>query len=207
LHHFVDIEEYQRAVRAVGERPKDKFRIVYTGTISVMLKGTMEWLCRYLNQGIEIDGRPVELSIYAGHCPPGLVGPRVFYRGFVRSDEIPRKLAESDVTLSVSAFEAPPDMRQQVQTSVGTKTADYLASGRPMLLIAPQESALWDYCQGVAAIVDTLDIERVRVALTRLANDPAYGRELGEAGLRVVRERHSLEALDRLFLSHFRTAS
>jgi glycosyltransferase involved in cell wall biosynthesis len=207
LHHFVDIEKYQHAVRAAGDRPKDKLRLVYTGSINVMLQGTMEWFCRFLNQGVEIEGRPVELSIYSSHCPPGLVGPHVFYRGFVRSEEIPNKLAESDVLLSVSAFEAPPGMREQVQTSVGTKTADYLASGRPMLLIAPQESALWDYCQGVASIVDTLDLERVRQALTRLATDPDYGRELGEAGLRLVRERHSLEALDRLFLSNFRTAT
>jgi glycosyltransferase involved in cell wall biosynthesis len=204
LHHFLDIEEYQRATREAGELPKDKLRLVYTGSINVMLEGTVRWIAEKLNRGIEIAGRPVELSIYSTFCPSGIEGRRVHYRGFVKSEEIPKKLAESDILLTVSAFDAPPGFRAQVRTSVGTKTADYLASGRPVLLVGPEESALYDYCRDVSATVRRLDEADFVAALTRLATEPEYVRSLSDAGLRLVHERHSLEALDRLFLSEFR---
>ena len=204
LHHFLDPDEYQRAARDAGERSTDKLRLVYTGSIGVMLQGTMAWLCQILNRGIEIAGRRVELTIYSTWCPPGLAGPHVTYAGFIRSHEIPNKLAAADVTLNVSAFDAPPGFRAQVRTSVGTKTADYLASGRPMLLIAPHEAALYDYCRDVSCVVDRLDERALRQALERLATESHYVADLTRAGLDLVRERHSPAALDRLFLSYFR---
>jgi len=203
LHHFVDVEKYEHIRLAAGERPKDKLRLVYTGSFNAIVQESMAWLCRNLNAGMLVAGRPAELSIYASFCPPGLEGTHVSYRGFIKHVDVPQKLVEHDVLVVASAFTPPPGLREQVETSMATKTVDYLASGRPVLIIGPRFSGLVDYFGPYSSVVDALDDTLLRRSLERLASDQPYVDDLRERGLELVRSQHSLLALREKFLSNF----
>jgi len=203
LHHFVDVERYERASLATGERPKDKLRLVYTGSFNAIVQASMAWLCQSLNAGMTVAGRPVELTIYASSCPAGFEGPNVSYRGFIKHADVPEKLAESDVLVVASSFDPPPGLREQVETSMATKTVDYLAAGRPVLILGPKFSGLVDYFGPYSCVVDALDDALLRRSLERLASDRVYVDDLCERGLELVRKEHSLPALRERFLSNF----
>jgi glycosyltransferase involved in cell wall biosynthesis len=203
LHNFVDLAKYERATLAAGERPKDKLRLIYTGSFNAIVNESMGWLCRNLNAGTTAGGRPVELAIYGASCPPGLAGPNVSYRGFIKHAEIPAKLAEADVLVVASCFDPPQGLREQVETSMATKTVDYLASGRPVLIVGPRFSGLVDYFGPFSCVVDALDDALLQRSLERLALDQAYVDDLRVRGLELVRKHHSLPALRETFLSNF----
>jgi glycosyltransferase involved in cell wall biosynthesis len=207
LFHFVDVDAYQRAAHTAPDLPRDRIRLVYTGSINAMFYDTMKWWCDRLNRGLEIDGRVVDLTIYSAYCPPALVGKAVRHAGLVKLEQIPEKLAQAHAAVILVSFTQEPGIRAQVETSLYTKTIDYLAAGRPVLIVSPPYSAEVDCFRDVASIVGGMDESAVIGAIRRLVDDTAYSADLREKGLKMVREQHSLEALDRHFLSHFRRAS
>lgn len=203
LHHCLDIDRYQAAGAQPRERRSDVLRVIFTGSILLLLYDAMEWFCRQLHQGLMIGGRRVELEIYSQACPPALLGPNVHFRGFVPADEVPNKIAAADVGLVLSGFNVSEGVRKQIETSVSTKTVDYLAAGRPALAIAPPYSGQVDYYGSVCAVVDRLDRSLLVETLRRLSEDEAYTADLRARGLAFVRAHHSLQTVRDVFLSHF----
>jgi glycosyltransferase involved in cell wall biosynthesis len=206
LHHYVDADAYARAARD-RERLSDvgTVRIVYTGAINSMFFDTMRELCALINHGIQTDGRSVTLDIYGGGCPQEFLGQHVHYRGFVASHEIPAILAGADVALIGVTFSTEPSIIELVRTSIYTKTIDYLAADRPVLIVAPRYAAEVDYFRDVATIVDTLDRQRITDAIAALAREDHAVREQRRRGLEFVRTHHSASTMADAFLRHFRS--
>jgi hypothetical protein len=145
----------------------------------------------------------VELTVYSAYCPPELLGPRVRWAGMVKSDEIPAKLAEAHVAVMLISFTEEPGTKEMVATSVYTKTVDYLAASRPILLIAPRHAAQVESFGDLSAYVDRLDEGELVRTLRRVMDDAEYADDLRQRGLERVRLHHSVEAVQRDFLSHF----
>lgn len=204
LFHFVDLETYQNATAAAEpHRDPSTLDLVYTGSINYMFYDTMKAVCDRLNRGLEVDGRRVTLTIYGPGCPPEFKGPGVTYEGLVDLSEIPGILGAADATFVGVTFSQKPELKELVQTSLYTKTIDYLASGRPVLVISPPYSGEVDYFGDVTTVVDSLDETALVDALRRMA-DPDYAATMREKGLDLVRSRHSMQSIDPLFLDHFR---
>lgn len=203
LFHFVDVDAYQRAVSEAPPLPTDRIHIVYAGSINVMFYDTMKWFCDWLNRGLTIDGRPVEMTIYSSTARPEFAGAHVKLPGLVKLEEIPKKLAAAHIAGVFVSFTNDPGTRKQIETSLYTKTIDYLAAGRPVLVISPDYSSEVDCFGGAVCNVHSLDEAAAVRAIRRLVDDEVYRAELRREGLRKVRQSHSLEALQKNFLSHF----
>lgn len=205
LFHYVDPEPYRRASAArprLGDR--GSLKLVYTGAINAMFWDTMLLICRQVNGGLEVAGRQVELDVYGGGLPDVFRGPHVHYRGLVTSEDVPAVLAAADVGLIAVTFDPDPDLVALVRTSIYTKTVDYLAAGRPVLIVSPRYAAEVSYFGDVATVVDQPDPTQIVRALTELARDDDAVRDQCDRALRFVRTHHSLARRDRAFLEHFR---
>ena len=202
LHHFVDLTKYEGLPRR-SEQERDKISILYTGSFNHIVLGSTIWLARRLHRGFSIGGKPVELVIYGNQFPEEVRGPNVRYGGFVDKSRIPALLADADILFAPSTFDPPPGLREQVETSMATKTVDYLASGRPVLIIGPTFSGLVDYFGPYSTVVDGPDEAKLERALERIVTDHAYVAELRERGIELVRTHHSKAALHSSFLANF----
>ncbi len=91
-------------------------------------------------------------------------------------------------------FSFDEQQRTVVSTSLPTKTADYLASGVPVLVHAPPYATITHLAssEGWADVVDEPSIERLATALRRLANDKSLRKRLVENALRIARARYDL---------------
>jgi len=203
LFHFVDLDQYQRLTPSQLP-PNDRIRIVYTGSINGMFRETMELFCDWLNAGVEIDGKPVELVIYTPLEPTRFIGSRVHWGGFVPMEEVPNRLMQGHLAVILVSFTDQPALKSLIETSLYTKTVDYLAAGSPTLVVSPPYSGEVDYFGDVTHVVDTWDPDRVREAIRLLALDEPTRSAMRKAGYARVAERHSYDSLERLFLSHFR---
>lgn len=207
LLHFIDVAASQAAVRRAPPLPTDRIQLIYTGSVNQMFYDTMRWFCELLNRGLTLDGRPVSMTVYSSFCPPELLGPHVTWPGLVPSDQIAEKLATAHIAVMLISFTEAEGIKQQVETSVYTKGIDYLAASRPVLLVAPPHAGQVESFGAFSCHVDRLDEVQVTAAIRRLLDDVPYADDLRTRGLERVRERHSLEALDRDFLSVFRTSA
>jgi glycosyltransferase involved in cell wall biosynthesis len=205
LHHHVEVERY---LEASGRRrpfsDPARLSLVYTGSINRMFADTMRDICATLNRGLVVDGRRVELSIYGPSCPPKLLGPHVRFEGFVDSEQIPAVLASADVLLVGVTFSQEPDLLELVRTSIYTKTVDYLATNRAVLIVSPRYAAEVEYFGDVSTVVDSVQPERLAEALGRIAGDRRETEERSRRGLELVRRQHSTTAVLDGFLTSFR---
>ena len=204
LFHYLDAEPYARA-SAARERLSEPgiLRLMYTGAINDMFFDTMLQICRQIHAGLDIDRRGVELDVYGSALPAAFRGPHVHYRGLVASDAIPAVLAAADVTLIAVTFDPGSDLVDLVRTSLYTKTVDYLAANRPVLIVSPSYAAEVRYFGDVATVVDEPDADRIVSALAALARDDEAVARQCERGLEFVRAHHSLARRDEVFLRHF----
>ncbi|MFY7953743.1 MAG: glycosyltransferase family protein, partial [Armatimonadaceae bacterium] len=203
LFHFVDLDAY-RSLPVTVSPPEDKIRVIYTGSINGMFRETMELFCDWLNAGVEIDGRPVEMVIYTPLEPTRYLGNRVQWGGFVPMEEVPNRLMQGHLAVVLVSFTDQPALKTLIKTSLYTKTIDYLAAGSPTLVVSPPYSGQVDYFGDVTHVVDAWDPDRVREAIRLLALDASTRTAMRESGYARVAERHSYDSLERLFLSYFR---
>lgn len=202
LFHFVDPETYQRAAARDASVPGE-LRLVYTGSINRMFLSTLERMADWLNEGLEIGGRRVVLDIWSAWCPPHLCGSGVRWRGYVPNDQVPGILAGADALLIAISFSDDPALRDLVQSSMYTKTVDYLASGKPLVVVSPPGTAELDYFGPVVWPVTSLDRDSFSSTMHQIETS-AEAEQRARAGVQLIRSAHTAETMNERFLKRFR---
>jgi hypothetical protein len=101
-------------------------------------------------------------------------------------------------------FSQDPELLELVRTSIYTKTVEYLASNRPVLIVSPRYAAEVEYFGDVSTVVDSVEPARLAEALVRIAGDRQEIEQRSRRGLELVQTRHSSAAVLDGFLSQFR---
>lgn len=202
LFNFVDTRRFGSSSRTSDEH-RDSWTLTYTGAINGMFEETLFRISGWLNAGVAISGRPVKMKIYST-CDCGrFVGRNVSHEGFVAHSQIPDVLAQADALLVAVSLSGNKEIVQLIETSLYTKTIEYLASRRPVLYVGPENSAENRYFGEVMAQVFTSDKQRFVDELGKVLVDAGYRSSLSERGFSFVQERHSFDALERDIFGRF----
>ena len=193
LASTVDLGRYAFGRRG-GRAHKDEFRVLFTGAIYGAQVGAL----RNLLRAIQVyPYEAISLCIYTPQSPKelaalGLSGPRLCVQRAVPLEQMPEILCAADALALPFSFDE--DQREIVTTSFPSKTAEYLASGVPVLVHAPAYSSIARLArqEGWAEVVDEPSEERLVGALRRLATDNAYRRKLADNALNAAQTRHNL---------------
>jgi hypothetical protein len=200
LAPVADIRTHQaaRAARPHHRSERRALEIIYSGAIYDAQADAVRNLVDVLEetQG-HIHGTTFKLTVYTH------VGTRSLNRmginrpwlsiGSAALDEMPTRLASADIAFLPFSFDER--LRQTTATSFPTKTADYLASGLPVLVHAPPWATVTRYAQanGFGIIVDRLNRGDLVAALCRLS-DASTRALLGDRGLATAYRHHDLPA-------------
>jgi len=84
--------------------------------------------------------------------------------------------------------------RPWVEQSFPSKTADYVATSRPILVLGPPYSSIVRYAQesGCGEVVDTPDPDALTRAIARIAQSSARREQLRVSSLAAFRENHDI---------------
>lgn len=178
-----------------GERAnEEELRIVYTGAVYGAQADAIRNVARALSAlrpdrsvlEIYTDASPAELAAL------GISGECVRVNPLVPPRAVLGVLRAADVLLLPLSFE--PAQQSVVATSFPTKTAEYLASGVPILTHAPPYATVVRAAraEGWALVVDQPSPTLLQGALDRLRRDEGLRRQLSATAVRVARERHDL---------------
>jgi len=105
--------------------------------------------------------------------------------------------------LMAITFSDTPALRDLIRSSLYTKTVDYLASRKPLVVVSPPDTAELDYVGSIAWPVTRLDRAAFETSL-REATESAEARRRVEAGFELVRTQHTAETMGERFMSRFR---
>jgi glycosyltransferase involved in cell wall biosynthesis len=200
----VIIHNPHAGVYGAGEdRPlrAEEIRIVYTGSVyHVHIDAFIR-----LIQVVDRNDRQFLLDLY-GSVDTNLKpmfqrSSRVRHHGHVADAEAQRLQAEADILFLPLAFDCPAP--EVVRTALPGKFAEYLASGRPMLVHAPSDSFVAWYCRyhNCAVVVDKADPRELAGGLERLATDAEFRRAIVAAALDRARKDFDPAITQRNFLA------
>ncbi|MGX1740218.1 glycosyltransferase [Bosea sp. NPDC055353] len=153
--------------------------VLYTGSVYSAQASAF----RNLVAALERTGGRFHLHVHTAQSEAqvrdnGLVGP--FVRRF---DHLPQAQAllrqrEADILFLPLAFESP--IPEVVNSSAPAKVAEYLASGRPVVVHAPRGSFVSSFftARRAGLVIDRPDVEALAQALSRLSEDATLRADL-----------------------------
>jgi len=175
-----------------AERGDGEFLIAYSGGLTTG-RGAVPMFDALVRMPKRVRAR---LVIFGKFGPPGLEDrmrahpgfAQVDYRGWVAYETLPAQLARADA--GIVCFQPEPN-----NVNAGpTKLFEYMACGLP---VVASNFPLWrEVIEGhdCGICVDPTDPDAIAAALTRLADDPARRRSMGENGRRAVLQVYNWEA-------------
>ena len=171
-------------------------RVIYTGSLQPYYQNSITTVIDAISK---LDGQ-VTLDIFTPNFLPSYEkNPWCKIHNVVPQSELPGLLAQYDVTLMLSSFE--PKWRRIAETSLGSKLADYLACGRPILFFGPSYAENIKYaCQnGLGLIVDFEVPGNLTEGLLDLAKDFNLRKTLAHKAWEFGRSHHN-RAINRIQL-------
>ena len=198
LPHCVDISKYKKP-----KKPKDVSRcyIYYTGAI---YGAQADAVLNVIAAIEDINDINIVLVVYTNQTKAdlaalGISKKKVVIKEAVPVEEIPEILSKADILLLPFSFRS--DERAVVSSSYPTKTADYLASGVPILVHAPPYSTIAENAKnnGWGIVVDEPKIDEIKDAIISLFKNDGLRAELSLNARRIASEKHDLNVRRRDF--------
>ena len=177
-----------------SRRQAGTFTIGYTGRIGTANATTLGVLARAV-ASLSASGFParMRLALTASDQTAlsglkDLAGVEVLPR--LPHADMPAFLSSCDALLLPLDFDR--GSREFARYSMPSKLPEYLASGTPILVVAPPDVAVTEYVvkRHCALVVDALSRESFEEAIQRLMDDASLGRALGAAAVQVARTEH-----------------
>jgi glycosyltransferase involved in cell wall biosynthesis len=162
--------------------PEDQseIRIVYTGSI---YEAQLDAFVNFIEALRKLGRSDTRLDLYTSQSPEelaarGISGP-IHFHEHVSRDVVRAIQRRSDLLFLPLAFDSPYE-KGLIETSAPGKMAEYLASGRPILVYAPSESFVASYFRehGCGAVVDHRSVDDLSVEIGKLLDDGAYRERL-----------------------------
>ena len=195
--------------------------ILFAGTIGYTVIDCLDLLVNMITTGQLKDYGMSEAKLHlcttmtdAEMRKRGWDRPGIVARGWVPQSELPGELSSADILFLPYSF--LESSRAAVETAFPSKTADYLAAGKPVLVFGPRNCSLVRYAseQGFAEIVDEFSPAALARSIQKIAFSLSYRERLATRALEVFSANHDIKCeqrkfyltLDRIICASFRGA-
>ncbi len=123
----------------------------------------------------------------------GWLHENVICRGWLPQSELSDELATADILFLPYSFREIA--RDAVETAFPSKTADYLAAGKPLLVFGPEYSTLVRYASqwGFAEVVTACDTSSLLAGIVNIASSETYRQQLAARSQAVFLANHEIQ--------------
>ncbi len=179
VHNPCDISQYEALPYKESINTNREIAIVFTGSVYVAHHDALKNLLAAINS---IDRWNVKLHLYTNESPEelrkyGIHGPIVVHEPQPAA-AVPEIQRRADLLFLPLAFTSPyPEL---IRTSAPSKTGEYLAARRPVLVHAPPDSFVAWYFRhyDCGLVVDEKDPAKLAQAIERVLTDHSLRRRL-----------------------------
>ncbi len=184
---------------AFAKNDEECLRIVYAGTLTGATDDSFRLLLELIkSEKLRDYGvNAWELLLFVMATPEqaqaaGWGHERIKFQGWVSQAELKSALATADILFLPFSFRE--EERFATSQAFPSKTADYLNSGKPILIFAPPYSSLVRYAQqfGFAEIVAEPDQEQLARCIARIWTSAEYRNELGVNSRAALSANHDI---------------
>lgn len=199
FHNPIDVKfwkQYQRQSYHVPDNPQ----ILYAGRIGLGIQQSLETIALAIDRVNDATLANIALVIQTGSQPDWIDKYQCTeYRSFVAYEELPRVFAEAD--LLVLPYDFSVEANQFIKYSMPTKAPEYMASGTPILIFSPEDTAIVRYAQayGWAEVVTENDMNVLAKSIQKMILDESHRIKIAEKGIAIAEDRHDAEMVSKQF--------
>ena len=174
-------------------------QILYAGNATGAMEDSLDLLVEFIKnqQPAHDDERDWELDLFIPRDEgwinrKGWNDPRIRVHGWVTQAELQSAISQSDIVFLPFSFR--DEERSATEGSFPSKTSDYLASEKPILILAPAYSTIVRYAREFecAEIVDQPNLKLLGQALQHLRASKQRRLELSSNSRKVFLQNHDI---------------
>ena len=199
FHNPIDIDFWQKGQKnnyKLGSPPK----LMYAGRIGLGIDDSLKTIAgavAKINSEMQMNIQFVIQSIE----PPSWIKnyPVVIHKNFVPYTQLPQEFGSPDFL--ILPYDFSPESLAYIKYSMPTKASEYMASGTPIIIYAPEETALVDYAEygNWATIVTDKKESNLIEGLKKMIFEEDYRQNLAETAKNVAIRRHDISVVSKDF--------
>lgn len=188
-------------LRQAEEAQPNPFRILYAGIGSGAVEEGLSLLVQTIKSGelSKLGLANCELHFYIPASEEdvkrlGWEHEAIKVHGWVSQQELRRALAAADLLFLPYSFSE--EQKFFTTRSFPSKAADYLASGKPMLILSPGYASIVEYAAqyGFAEIVDKPSVEALAKSIFQVWSKPDYRETLSRNATKAFNLNHNIHS-------------
>jgi len=191
FHNSIDIEfwkKHQRIDYTMGNSPT----ILYAGRTGLGINASLEniakavqYLNKELNLGIKLKLQIAENLSWIDNYSC------IECNSFVSYKDLPKVFSEADFL--ILPYDFSEESIKFVQYSMPTKAPEYMISGTPIIIFAPEATAIVKYAKEYqwAKLVTTNNVNELAKVIMELLKNKEERQEIGQNAIRIAEERHN----------------
>jgi glycosyltransferase involved in cell wall biosynthesis len=188
--------------RSVEKSPKKdwtRIRIAYAGTENATVEDSLNLLIELVKGELLLQHGfdSWVLDLYMPVNPrqsisPKFVHDRIKLHGWVSQKDLQKAIKSADILFLPYSFRT--DQKFSTTRSFASKTADYLAAGKPILIFAPDYCTLVRYAREFrfAEVVDKPSIDALAQGIANISHSSAYREQLQKNGAAAFELNHNI---------------
>lgn len=167
--------------------------ILYAGRIGLGIDDSLKTIAKAVhtvNKKFNFKLRLVIQSLEA----PGWINDfeDVEHQTFVAYQDLPKVFAETDFLILPYDFDE--ESIKFIKYSMPTKAPEYMASGTPIIIFAPEDTALVEYAKNYdwAIVVIENRVDKLADKLEKLMNNISLRKKIAQNAQRISKEKHDI---------------
>lgn len=191
FHNPIDIDfwkKYQRSDYTLNDSPT----ILYAGRLGIGIDTSLELIAKSIEQVNNDLGLKIKFIIQAKDNPAWSANYTcVEHKSFVAYEDLPKVFSEAD--LLILPYDFSPKSIQFIGYSMPTKATEYMISGTPVIIFAPEQTALVSYARKYhwAKIVTKNSVPALSEVITSLVQNKTERQALAQTAIDLAENNHS----------------
>ena len=191
FHNTIDIEfwrQYQKEDYELKESPT----ILYAGRIGLGIETSLELVAKAIQQVNEELDISIQFVLQTQECPKWIKKHKyVVHKKFVDYNDLPKVFSENDFLL------LPYDFSQKsikyIKLSMPTKAPEYMVSGSPIIIIAPEVTAIVKYAEKYewAQVIKEQSIGAISKAIKHLIENKELRKYISRNAIEIAEKNHN----------------
>lgn len=199
FHNPIDLKFWKKRQRDNYDLTKSS-TLLYAGRIGLGIDKSLKNIAETVkNINGEFDSN-INLIIQSQDAPIWIKNYKnVEHKRFVKYDDLPAVFSKADFLILPYDFSV--ESLSYIKYSMPTKASEYMASGTPIIIFAPQDTALVKYAEKYhwAAVVTENNVDILTGKLKKLLINQSLREEIANTAKRIAETRHDSEIVARRF--------
>lgn len=174
--------------------------LLYAGRIGLGIDKSLENIAEAIESVNKILQSNIKFIIQTENAPNWIKNfKNVHHQKFVAYEDLPRVFAQADIL--VLPYDFSPESQSYIKYSMPTKAPEYMASGTPIIIFAPEDTALVQYAEKYhwAAVVTENSVPVLIEKLKKLFFDRSLREQIATTAKNIAETRHDSVQVAREF--------